>query len=234
MRGWFQKKPDEPDWSLISGINFRKAAFAAVTLAALGVTGWQGYRHYLVWHEQHLVIQAHQFAGKADFRSSVLSARQALELNPTNLAATRLMAELADQTRAPAAVSWRARLDELEPHRLENQLAWAATALWSGELSIAHQALEKVDAAGRLTAEYNRTMAAWAVQAKQFGLAERHYLPSLRWQGSCFHRQSPYLALPWVQQAVQREDRHGDGRQPVGAGQVAHGYMAHRERKERH
>jgi hypothetical protein len=182
VSGWFQKKPEEPDWSLISGINFRKAGWVAVVLAVIGVAGWQGYQFYLVWHEQKLVMQAWQFARDADIRSGVLNARQVLASNPTNLAATRLMAELADQAKMPAAIRWRERVDELEPHRLQNQLAWAATALRVGELGVVKQVLEKVDAAGQQTAEYQQLAAAWAVQAKQFGLAERYFSGVLRLQ----------------------------------------------------
>ena len=182
MRGWFQRKPDEPDWTLLSGIDIRKAGVAVALLAVLGLAGWQGYQHYLVWHEQRLVSQARKFSRQADIRSSLLNLRQALALNPTNLAATRLMAELSDQARAPEAVAWRVRLDQLQPHRLENQLALASVALRMGELGAAQQALEQVDSAGRQTLAYNQTMATWAFQAKHFDLAEQYFEKVLRRQ----------------------------------------------------
>jgi len=47
---------------------------------------------------------------------------------------------------------------------------------------MAKQVLDQVDAAGRSTAEYNQAMAIWAVQAKQFGIAERHLAEVLRLQ----------------------------------------------------
>ena len=94
----------------------------------LAVTGWFGrsaYRHY---QEKHDLAQAQAFLDSGDYRNALLSARQTLLLNPTNVPACRIMAALADLSHSPAVLDWQQRIVETEP-TIENKLAWAAAGL---------------------------------------------------------------------------------------------------------
>jgi len=72
--------------------------------------------------------QAIAFARAGNVASASVSARQVLQLNPTNVDACRFLAELAERCHSPAAVEWRQRVVELEP-TLPNQLGLAAAVL---------------------------------------------------------------------------------------------------------
>ena len=94
----------------------------------LAATGWFGrsaYRHY---QEKHSLSQAQAFLASDDYRNAWLSARQTLQLNPTNVPVSRIMAALADLSHSPAVLDWQQRIVETEP-TIENRLAWAATGL---------------------------------------------------------------------------------------------------------
>ena len=85
----------------------------------------QGYRKY---KETRGLRQAIAFARAGDVGSASVSARQVLQLNPSNVGACMFLADLAERCHSPAAVEWRQRVAELEP-TLPNQLALAASVL---------------------------------------------------------------------------------------------------------
>jgi tetratricopeptide (TPR) repeat protein len=165
--------PRPPHWTQILGFNVRKAALGLAVIAGLLVAAYWGHRRYLVWREQHLVEQARAFLKKSDLGSAVLSARQALELNSRNVAATRLMAEMADQARSPMAIIWRGRVVELAPQSVPDLLAWAETALRMGMWDTADQVLTRIPPASQRTVEFNRAATAVFLGMKQYSLAER-------------------------------------------------------------
>ena len=78
--------------------------------------------------ENRSLTLAKSFFDKGDYANAALSARQALLLNPTNAAAGRLMADLADLSQSPAALDWRRQLAEAAP-TAENKLKLAETGL---------------------------------------------------------------------------------------------------------
>src|ERR1035437_2607211 len=99
-----------------------------IGLLLLAATGWFGrsaYRHY---KEKHSLSQAQAFLASGDYRNALLSARQTLQLNPTNVPASRIMAALADLSHSPAVVDWQQRVVGNE-RPLENKTAWAAAGL---------------------------------------------------------------------------------------------------------
>src|SRR5580765_2030679 len=83
---------------------------------------------YRKYKETHGLRQAVSFARAGDFGSASVSARQVLQLNPSNAGACRFLAELAERCHSPAALEWRQRVAELEP-TLPNRLGLAASAL---------------------------------------------------------------------------------------------------------
>src|SRR6266536_2847911 len=120
------------------------AVAVAAAIAAVGIwfVGWPAYRQR---QERRAVGQAAQFMAKGDWRNASLSARQALQINPRNLEACRIMAELSELSRSPGALDWRRRIAEAAP-TIENKLRLAAAAmrLQGPPFSLAIQTLEEI------------------------------------------------------------------------------------------
>src|SRR5260370_39734385 len=95
------KKP-----SVIAGL----VVFAS--LLVLGFFARPAYRHY---QERRSLEQANGFFARGDFSNASLSARQALQSNPRNLDACRVMAQLAPRSRSPHLLDWLRRIVDLEP-----------------------------------------------------------------------------------------------------------------------
>src|SRR5262249_2045474 len=109
-----------------------------------------------------------------------LNLQQAVQSNPENLRACRMMAEMAERFRSPNAVEWRSRVVKLEPGVLRNHLALANTALLLSDLSAADQALMGVDEKGKQTAAYHQTVAAFALAVKRLPDADFHFQEAIR------------------------------------------------------
>src|SRR5262245_4135482 len=78
--------------------------------------------------ETRSIEQAKGFMAKRDYRNASLSARQTLQVNPNNLEACRIMADLAEMSQSPHLLDWRRRITALEP-TTENKIRVASTAL---------------------------------------------------------------------------------------------------------
>jgi hypothetical protein len=96
-----------------------------LTLTATYLTVRPYYRHY---QETRGARRAEAFLVGGDYRNALISARQALLLNPSNVPACRVMAELADSHRSPLVLEWRQRIVQAEPTD-ENKLLLAAAGL---------------------------------------------------------------------------------------------------------
>jgi cytochrome c-type biogenesis protein CcmH/NrfG len=160
----------------------RKLFISTICLCVLFVTGFAGYRSFHIWKQKHLVTMARQFVAKADGANAVLCLRQALQSNPNNLEACRMMADFAEATRSPQAVTWRSRVVELEPDSLPNRLALARTATGVGNLALAQKALDGVDDDDKETAVYQTMAGAVDLAAKNFSDAEVHFAEAARLQ----------------------------------------------------
>ena len=142
----------------------------------LAVTGWFGrsaYRHY---KEKHSLSQAQAFLASDDYRNALLSARQTLLLNPTNVPACRIMAALADLSHSPAVLDWQQRIVETEP-TIENRLAWAATGLryQNPPFPLTAQILDELAATATNLAAYQVVAANLAVRTRRLADAETHF-----------------------------------------------------------
>jgi hypothetical protein len=94
-------------------------------LAALAGLSWPFYRH----HKEHRSqAQAQAFLAQGDFRSALLSARETILLDPTNVPACRVMAELAGLSHSPTQLDWLRRIVQSEP-TVENKLQLASAGL---------------------------------------------------------------------------------------------------------
>jgi hypothetical protein len=98
----------------------------AIGLAvAAGHWGRPSYRHF---KEKRGAAQAQAFFDHGDYRSALLSTRQALLINSNNVQACRIMAGLADAAHSPATLDWCQRVVKLSP-AITNKLLLASAGL---------------------------------------------------------------------------------------------------------
>jgi Tfp pilus assembly protein PilF len=139
-------------------------------LVFLGLLGLWFYARpaYNQHRETRAVGQAKSYLAKGDYRNAALSARQALQVNPRNLEACRMMAELADRSHSPEALDWRRRIVELAP-TVQNKLMFASIALRSQgpPYAFATQTLDELKESAGNVAAYHTVLAELALRLKQ-------------------------------------------------------------------
>src|SRR5262249_31071629 len=91
----------------------------------LWVFGRPAYRHH---KEERFIKQAKKYMAESDFRNAALAARQAFALNPGNVDACGILAELSELAQSAQLLDWRRRLADLAP-TVENRLLLARAAL---------------------------------------------------------------------------------------------------------
>ncbi len=134
----------------------RKYIFRAlIVVAIVAVIGAAGYYGWRIVAKQRAIASARKFADKKEYLQAALSAKRALNFNPKDLSANRLMAEMAEAVQTKEAVAWRKIIAEMQPGVAENYLQWADTAIRFGDATSAREALSKVDAAGKNTSAYH-------------------------------------------------------------------------------
>jgi hypothetical protein len=158
----------------------RKLLLIVVCCTATLLAGYAGYRSYKVWRQEHFMRLARESLAKSDVRNGTLFLNKVLQSNPQHLGATRIMAQLADAAHSPAALSWRSRVVDLNPHSLNDRLALAQTALTLHEYAFATNALEGVDATARGTAAYQNLAGEADAAANHFASAELHFIEAAR------------------------------------------------------
>lgn len=158
----------------------RKLIIAFCVCIVILLAGYAGYRGYRIWKQRHMLAMAHEFLAKRDTRNAVLSTQEVLRVNPVNLDANRLMANLTEAARSPSALIWRSRVVYLNKTSTTDRLALAQTALLFKYNLTASNALDGIDDAGKKTAAYQNMAGAVAIQANRVEEAELHFLEAAR------------------------------------------------------
>jgi tetratricopeptide (TPR) repeat protein len=146
--------------------------------------GYTGYRGYQVWKQSHLLAMAKDFSAKSDFRNELLCLQQVVAINPRNLEACRLMADLTGAARSPAALIWRQRIVELNPKSTEDRLALIQTAMIFKDFTTATNVLAGIDESGRNSPAYHNLAGVMAVQMGHVSEAEKHFGEAIRLEPS--------------------------------------------------
>lgn len=149
-------------------------------LVALAALIFGGYRGYEALREKHLAKQAREFFARGDQQSAALVARRVLQLNQNNVAACRVMAEMAEIAGRGEALSWRLRISVLEPNVPENLLSLTATALRFGQIDLARKSLDSVAPAAGASVKYHELSGGLAIAEKQPAAAEDHFAAALQ------------------------------------------------------
>ena len=93
----------------------RKISLLLGAALCIAIAGYAGFEWYVSLRQARLVKDARRYINTGDARSAQLCLVAALRHDPNDVAACRLMAELAAGSRAPNALLWRARVVELNP-----------------------------------------------------------------------------------------------------------------------
>jgi tetratricopeptide (TPR) repeat protein len=132
----------------------RKIIIILVCCTILLLLGYCGYRAYGLWKQGHWMTLARQYAEKKDSQNELLCLKQALQSNPRNVEACRMIANLASAAGSPSALTWREKVVELDPGSLNDRLALAQAAMLASDYNTASNALAGVNPADKKTANY--------------------------------------------------------------------------------
>lgn len=134
----------------------KKTVIFIVVMAVVASAGWFGRKAYQKAAEHRLIAEANKYLEKKDFRNASLCLQRALQINPVNIQANSLTADLFEEAGVPAALSWRIRAAQIQTNNVELRFAWAQTALKLNDLPSAVQALHGVDEKYRSTAKFHK------------------------------------------------------------------------------
>ncbi len=151
-----------------------------VILAVLGLLAFGGWRNYGRLRERRIVQRARAFLEQKDYGQAALSVGRALQVNPRDLQATRMMAEVAEAAGSGQAISWRRRVAELQPGVLQNHLEWAEAAFRFNNPAMAEQALADVKEADKNTVGFHSMAGRIARVLNQPAQAELHFTEALK------------------------------------------------------
>ncbi len=136
----------------------KKAILVAGIIVIIGAPGlwFYGRPAYHRHKEARSLEQAKKFMASGDYRNASLSARQTFQLNPRNLDACRIIAELGEKSRSPDVLDWRRRIAALAP-TIENKLRLASTELrvQGPPYPLAAQTLEELGDSAKDVAAYH-------------------------------------------------------------------------------
>lgn len=137
----------------------KRIVVIGVLLVALAVGAYLGLPAYREWKQKRFQAQAREFMAKEDYRNAALSARQVLNLNPANVEAARIMAQVTEKFHSPIALAWWQKVLNLEPNSVPNRLDLARCALLLGNYARADEVLRSVVPAEQNSATFQQLAA---------------------------------------------------------------------------
>ncbi len=145
-------------------------------LLGLAVAGWLIQPYYSLYKERHSLAQAQSLLAAGDYRNALLCARRAIELNPNNVPACRVLADLAERSHSPQVLDWQRRMVQAEP-TVENKLLLASSGLryQSPPFQLTAQLLAELAATATNLASYQVVAANLALGMHQLAEAEAHF-----------------------------------------------------------
>jgi pSer/pThr/pTyr-binding forkhead associated (FHA) protein len=174
------RPPDQPFWAPVTeSWNWRWILGGVVVVLFLGVGGYFATIKFKEYQLADLTRTAQTAADKNDFTLASLSARRALQLQPENLTACTIMADMSEKSGDPTAVAWRQRVIEITPDSVDAHVKAALTAIRFNRSDVAGEALAGVPEAERERADYLTAAGQVAAIAKDSAEAERCFTKAL-------------------------------------------------------
>lgn len=162
---------------MISRMKKGPLAFGVISLLVLtGCLAFYNWPSYIKFKRGRAMIRARACLAAGDLANASVSARQVLQINPSDLEACRFMAELSELGHSVDALDWRRRVAELEP-ALSNDLALVATALRFERpaFPLAAQTLKRMESIGRNLPEFHVLSALLDLTSDRQGEALEHF-----------------------------------------------------------
>ena len=121
------------------------------------------------------MVMSRGFISHGQTQEARLSLSEVLHIDPRNVEATRLMADLAAGDSRANELPWRSRVVELSPGSAKDRIALAMAAMKAGQLSLASNSLAQVAAVDQKTADYQNAVGVVAIAQHQPLLAESSF-----------------------------------------------------------
>ena len=160
--------------------HYRTLWIAVFLLAGYLVLGKRVMRRYDRWDAKRSVERAKVYFENRDYKHAMLDARRALDVNPADVEATRILAKSVEAVGAPGAVQWRNRLDSIIPGDPENVLAWAKDAVKEGDLNTAERVLKTLKPADQANPLFHDLSASIAMGRRDRAGAEAGWEEAIR------------------------------------------------------
>ncbi len=159
---------------------WRKILLTACIIAGIIGAAWAAKPAYRNWKRQRHVAQADAYLAQSDFRNAALSARLALSIDPLDLRATQVMADITGRLRSPEFVAWRQRIVDIDPDNITHRIALAEAALMFGDIARAELSLVKIPETNRNTVEFHQAAALVLAGQKKLAGAQTHFALALQ------------------------------------------------------
>ena len=124
--------------------------------------------------------RAAAFLAEGDFKRAIMNASSALDANPVEVGAIRIIAKALDAFESPTAANWLSRLDSLQPGDTETTVAWALASLRIGDVASAEQILRTMKADQQETARFHFAAAKIAMAKRDTAGAAKHWAEACR------------------------------------------------------
>src|SRR3954451_6882966 len=164
----------------LEGLYIRLALKIVLGLAVFIGLIWGGHRAVVRLKQHRLLSQAHASFAKHDDRWAVIAAQRVFELDPKNVEACRILADVLERQGAPAAVEWRQQVLKLRPDSVDDSLALVRTSLRLGQLATAEHALETVAQPGEKLAAFHELKGQVALERGDAAAAQAQFAEALR------------------------------------------------------
>ncbi|PZR75150.1 MAG: hypothetical protein DLM73_06060 [Chthoniobacterales bacterium] len=143
-----------------------------ILFIALAVAGVHFFHQ---WQERHLVRVSAAYLSGGDMKAATLTARRALQMNPDNADAARLIAQIADRAGDRSAIDWWRKVVELGSHSTDDALGLVRSALRINDFATAEKTLASLDEAAKQTAGFHAASGRLAEMKKNPAEAESHW-----------------------------------------------------------
>lgn len=158
----------------------RIVVLLALTAGLLVIGGHAGYQELMAWYQTQRLKRVQQYLEQGESRKALLCLERALQHDPQDVRACRLMACLTEAAHSPDALAWRSRVLELAPQSLDDRFALAQSALTFGCTDLAASALEAVAPADQRTARYHNAAGVVAMALNEPARAEASFREAAR------------------------------------------------------
>ncbi len=159
--------------------NYKPLLYCAI-IVALVAAAWLSRPLYRNWKKQRYLSQAVAALDRSDYKGAAFSARQVRVLDPSNLAAARVLAEITGRLRSPEVISWRQFIADAEPENPTNLIQLAEAALMFGDNTRAEQALQKISNTNRNSAGFHQAAAMVLAGQRKLAEAEAHFSAAIK------------------------------------------------------